>query len=364
MTCINFIQKLFVSDAQSNEQDGGAVAIHGDLAIVSAGGRDIGANVNQGAAYIFHRSDTLWIREATLQASDSGANDFFSNQPGNIVNAVNIFGNTAIVGAFSHDSDVQPNIGSAYIFTRSDNGTWTQTKQLFASDSASDMQFGISVALNDQFAAVAARKNGAVYIFQKSDVTWNYTQKLTSSDAVAIGYGQIALNGTTLIAGAVSDATNRGSAYIFTYDGAQWVQQTKLIPNDGTSGNQFGISVDVYCDHAVVGSWRNTSSNGAAYVFVRSDTIWTQQQKLTASDTNPNKNNARFGTSVTIDGRFITVGASRAASRGKTYLFQRTGSTWSQTDDFQGSDPKNNDQFGFACALNYPYLRFYEDLSG
>jgi hypothetical protein len=87
-------------------------------------------------------------------------------------------------------------------------------------------------------------------------------------------------------------------------------------------GDQFGVSVDIFCDYAIVGASQHNSTQGAAYVFVRSDTTWTQQQKLTGSD-------GRFGRSVTIDGRFISVGAPTLNnSQGQAYLFERTGTTW------------------------------------
>lgn len=351
MSCIDFIQKLFVSDAQSNENDGLAVAIHGDLAIVSAGKRDVGANSDQGVAYIFHKSDTTWLKEATLIASDGGAFDNFGSSSSLDIffrKEVDIFGNMAIVGAMGHDSDTQTNIGAAYIFARSDNGTWTQMQALFAPDGASNSKFGGSVTINDQFAVVTAGGNGSAYIFQKSDVVWNFSQKL--SDTVNLGEYQVAIDDSTIILGAATDASNRGSAYIFTYNGAQWVQQAKLIPSDGAPGDEFGISVDIFCDYAVIGASQKNSGQGAAYVFMRSDTTWTQQQKLTSDS-------GRFGRSVSIDGRFVSVGApSKDTSKGQAYLFKRTGTTWSQIDSFQSSDPSNYDQFGFSLALSYPYL--------
>jgi hypothetical protein len=211
MSCIDFIQKLFVSDAQFGENDGLAVAIHGDLAIVSAGKRDIGSDIDRGAAYIFHKSDTTWLQETTLVASDGGAFDSFSSNSSLDIffrKEVDIFGNMAIVGAMGYDSDTQTNIGAAYIFTRSDDATWSQTQELLSPDGASNSKFGGSVTMNDKFAIVTAGGNGAAYIFQKSDVVWNFFQKL--SDAVSLGEYQVAIDGNTLILGAATDTSNRG----------------------------------------------------------------------------------------------------------------------------------------------------------
>src|SRR5205085_1992319 len=114
----------------------------------------------------------------------------------------------------------------------------------------------------------------------------------------------VGLSGSTAVVGAPGDDTaagaNAGSAYVFVRGGA-WIQQQKLTASDAAAGDQLGVAVSVSGDTAVVGANLDDIpagvDAGSAYVFVRSGGVWTQQQKLTASDAAANDN---FGTSVSV----------------------------------------------------------------
>jgi hypothetical protein len=126
------------------------------------------------------------------------------------------------------------------------------------------------------------------------------------------------------------------------------------VPNDGMTGDEFGYSIDISGNTAIVGAWKSGGLRGAAYVF-RDDGAgnWTQIAKFTANDAMPNDH---FGISVAIDGTTALVGAyfnSMAAPLGgAVYVFEEDAGTWSQVDKLTASDASFNARFGTSVALN------------
>ena len=148
----------------------------------------------------------------------------------------------------------------------------------------------------------------------RSGTTWTQQQKLTASDGASedrFGYS-VSLSGDYALIGAsfVDDnGSESGSAYVFVRSGTTWTQQQKLTASDGAANDHFGYSVSLSGDCALIGAWGDDDSgseSGSAYVFVRSGTTWTEQQKLTASD---GASTDLFGYSVSISGDTAIVGA-------------------------------------------------------
>jgi hypothetical protein len=127
-------------------------------------------------------------------------------------------------------------------------------------------------------------------------------------------------------------------------------KRTKLTASDGATDDQFGHSVAVSDSTAVVGAHGHNSATGAAYVFVRSGTTWSQQAELTASDATAGDD---FGWSVAVSGSTAVVGAQyRNAETGAAYVFVRSGATWSQQAQLTASDGATNAYFGFSVAVS------------
>src|SRR5262245_25668667 len=154
--------------------------------------------------------------------------------------------------------------------------------------------------------------------------------KLTASGGAASdSFGaSIAISGDTVVVGApFATADNKlGAAYIFVRDAMTWTQQQKLTAGDGADSGLFGFSVAIDGDTVVVGSPAPASpwdyGGSAAYIFTRSETTWTQQQKLTGGFQN-------FGSSVAIDGDTVVVGSLFDDSfRGAAYIFSSIAMTW------------------------------------
>jgi hypothetical protein len=369
------VKKLLASDAASGDQFGKSVALSADglTAIVGAHQQDTSPNSNQGAAYVFTLSAGTWTQQQKLLASDLGNNDFF----GDLV-ALSSDGNTALISATSESTSPTAGNGAAYVFTRS-GSTWTQQAKLLASDRASNDFFGESVALSsDGDTAIVGvivedtspnTNNGAAYIFTRTEGVWTQQQKLLASDAATNDYfGQsvaLSADGNTAIVGAYLEdttATDQGAAYVFTRSGGSWTQQQKLLASDAGIENYFGRSVALSSDGntAIVGAdWQSTSpntANGAAYVFTRSGSTWTQQAKLLASDRGTYE---RFGKSVALsaDGNTALIGAeqqstSPASDNGAAYIFTRSGGTWTQKQKLLAPDRASSDFFGISVALS------------
>ena len=258
--------------------------------------------------------------EFKITARDGAAGDEFGL-------SVSIDGDYAIVGAYL-DDDKGSSSGSAYIFRRV--GTvWTQEAKLTASDGAAGDQFGRPVSLSGDYAIVGAyldddkgSASGSAYIFRRDGTVWTQEAKLTASDGAAgdeFGFS-VSLSGDRAIVGAWLDddkGLNSGSAYIFRRDGTVWTQEAKLTASDGAAGDQSGFSVSISGDRAIVSSHGdddNGSISGSAYIFRRVGTVWTQEAKLTASD---GAAGDLFGLlSVSLSGDRAIVGALRDDDKG------------------------------------------------
>ena len=353
------------SDGTSNDVFGWSVAISGDTAIVGAYADDVGANADQGSAWVFSRLGSKWIGpDLTLVAADGAAADYFGSPAA-------ISGDTAIVGADFDDIGLNTDQGSAYIFVRSGT-TWTQQAKLTAADGATNDYFGTSVAISGDTAIVGAPGDdiltridqGSAYVFTRSGTTWTQQAKLTAADGAATDFfgSSVALSGDTAVVGAYGDdfgtSADQGSAYIFVRSGTAWTQQAKLAASDGAAGDNFGTSVTISSDTVIVGALLDTvganTNQGSAYVFVRSGTAWSLQAKLTAAD---GAAFDVFGISVSLSGNTAIVGATAHdiganPDQGAAYVFVRSGTTWTQQARLAAADGAASEYFGSAVALS------------
>lgn len=282
--------------------------------------------------------------------------------------SVSIDGEFAIVGARYQDYDSNgQNIisaaGAVYIF-KNNADNLNQIQKIVSNDRGTNDYFGSAVSLSDNHIIIgSAWENenstgtatlsdaGSAYTFKKVGTTWVQEQKLVPSDretADNFGYS-VALSGTVAVIGAryedhdengLNGVSAAGSAYIFEYLNGNWVQTKKVVASDRAYEAQFGWSVAVYGDFALVGAFQedtdqnhlNSLSNaGAAYLFKKKNGTWTEIQKLTALDRNSGDN---FGISVAISEDNLVVGAffqdydetgqNGLSNAGAAYLFQNS----------------------------------------
>lgn len=301
--------------------------------------------------------------ETELRASDAAESDQFGGGTVPItapLRGVSVSETVALVGAYK-DDNVGTDSGSAYVF-RHDGSTWVQEQKLVASDAAAYDKFGGAVAIDGNVAVVGAfgdnNSAGSAYVFRYNGSTWVEEQKLVASDGASLDWfgGDVAVSGNTIVVGAYRQASYRGSAYVFHYNGTTWTQQQKLLATDGVSGDRFGFSVSVYDDVALLGAYTKKfgtlSSVGAAYVFRYNGSTWIQEQKFLPNDTT--RAYQYFGNSVSFFGNLAVVGAYQDAdlglAAGSAYVFRFGGSTWASEGKLYASDAAQNDYFGFSVS--------------
>ncbi|WP_437292909.1 thrombospondin type 3 repeat-containing protein [Sorangium sp. So ce426] len=343
--------KLYASDTTTgNQHFGNSVAVSGDTAIVGA----FFDGEYGGSAYIFVRSGSTWTQQQKLLPT--GISDYFGW-------AVDIDGDTAVVGAPYEATDV----GAAYIFVRS-GSTWSHQQQLLPRNRTEARSLGYSVAISDDTVVVGAHYGdsdgtdlNAAYVFVRSGSTWTQQQELIRSDGtVANGFGYaVAVSGHTAIVGTPYDddnGTDSGSAYVFVRSGSTWAQQQKLLPRDGAPLDNYGRSIAISGDTAVIGmpfDDDNGTESGSAYIFVRSVGTWTQQQKILPED---GKAADRFGEAVAVAQDMVVVGARRSdsineVSSGAAYVFRRSGTDWMQQQKLAPADGIDEQGFGASVAM-------------
>jgi hypothetical protein len=295
------------------------------------------------------------VSEAKLAPSDPVESQQFGA-------AVAVDGDIALMGA---PADCPMGIyaaGSAYVFTRSSSG-WSQKAKLLASDFAECSQFGCAVAASGDTLVVGAGNDagsvGAVYVFTRNGNTWTQQVKLTPTDPTAArAFGSaVALEGEILVAGAPADAeagANAGAAYVFVRNGTTWSQQAKLLPAAPAPAQAFGSAVAVSGNCVAVGIPRVDEGVGAGsvQVFVRSGDAWLQQAELIAPEVGVD---ARLGWSVAVEGETILAGAPQDSGAGlwagAAYLFTRNAGTWSLSAKLTAEAPQDYDFCGNSVGL-------------
>ena len=367
---ITYPVKLTADDGESGDWFGRRVSISGKYVIAGA----LHDNDDRGSAYIFERSAADWIQQAKLTASSPAAGDQFGC-------SVSISGDNAIVGADRNDYN-GPWSGAAYVFERTNAG-WIQQAMLVPSDGRVGDRFGCAVSISGNYAIVGAywdddngTSSGSAYIFRKEASVWVQEAKLTASDGAKddwFGYA-VSISGNYAIVGSALDDDNgidRGSVYVFRRSGSSWDQQAKLLAGDGDAGDEFGGSVCIEGNSAVIGAIGDDDAgedSGAAYMFVRSGNDWIQQDKLVASDAAAGDH---FGNSVSIDGNYAVVAAvlndQMGAESGSAYIFRREGQSWDQQAKLTAPDAAGQDFFGQGVAIDGSYTVIgapYDDDNG
>jgi FG-GAP repeat len=360
------IAYIKASNAKKDDQFGFTVALSGDGNTLAVGttaadsaAKGINGNqadhsaLNAGAVYVFTRGGGNWLQQAYVKASNAKASDQFGASL-----ALSADGNTLAVGATGESSSAtgvngnqadtsMPGAGAVYVFTRSGT-TWSQQAYVKASntgDKEDGDQFGYSVAL--------------------------------SSDGNTLATGAIAEKSAAT--GINGDQTNKGAdgsgaVYVFTRNGDTWAQQAYVKPwNTTARGALFGYSVGLSGngDTLAVGTYDEDRGKGAVYIFTRTGSTWSQQNRLVASNAEPGDS---LGCSISIsdDGNTVVAGAfdedsllrgiqppnegsndaASDVSTGAAYVFVRNGATWTQQAFIKATNTRLNDQFAWALSLS------------
>ena len=376
---------------------------------------------SSGAVYVYTRGGNGWPQQAYLKASNTGANDQFGYAV-----ALSADGNTLAVSAVYEDSAARGikgnqtdntvgEAGAVYVFMRT-GSAWVQQAYIKASNTGGEEDgdtFGYSVSLtgdgntlavgapsedsaateiNGDQANNAAAGAGAVYVFSRSGNAWAqqaYVKSPTTRGNALFGYSvSLDNSGNTLAAGAFDEDGGKGAVHLFSRAGNTWSHQARLqasnaerqdslgtwvaISDDGNtmaagSLDEDSLLTGVNSGNTAAADQTSDTSAGAAYVFTRAGTMWSQQAFMKASNSGKED---WFGARVALSGDGNTMVATApnedSASRGiggdqkddsaqeagAAYIFSRTGAAWGAPLYFKGADNKQFDEFGSAVALS------------
>lgn len=308
------------------------------------------------------------IEEAKLAASDFSATAQFGYSV-----AIDSTGTRVVVGANQTEPTGVSNSGGCYIFIRN-GSTWTQEAVLVPSGVLTSSFYGNAVAIDSTGTRVvltssniAATNKGSVCIFLRTGTTWAQEAIFTASDTAAGDYFGSAVSmtsdGSRIIVGAHSASNGSiscGAAYIFSRTGTTWTQEKKMQPSDANGNDKYGYAVSISGDgsRAIIGAYSktvNVAAQGEIYIWVRSGTSWSQELALAGPVSTVQM---RFGYSVSMDntGTRVAIGAYSnnvsAVSTGTTYIYLRTGTTWAQEANLSASDYTANMNFGYSVSIS------------
>lgn len=218
------------------------------------------------------------------------------------------------------------------------------------------------MALSGQRVSLRVDDRGARYPVTLDPLIWSQQAKLTSIDELSgdTFSASVAISGDTAVVGSpLSDyyLTNMGVAYVYVRTNAQWTQQQRIIASDYSSSDNFGTSVAISGDTLLIGApyhFGAASSSGQAYVYQRSGSFWGEQAKLTATGAAASD---YFGRSVGVDVDTAIVGAPGVDLTGQTdagaaFVFLRTGTSWALQQKLTAADALASDAFGSAVAVS------------
>ena len=329
---------------------GETLAISGDHLIVGVN-KDDDAGDLSGSAYVFRRGPDGWVQEGNklTAGADAAAKDRFGY-------SVAIDGDYAIVGAIEETGD-RP--GSAYVFRRRTNG-WVRETKLSATDDDTFSDFGVSVAIDGDYAMVGAwgdamgTSSGSVYVFERTDSGWMQVERLVAEDGAEYDYFgvSVAIDGDQAVVG----ATYAG-AYAYRRESAGWVRDgSKLATDLVISANDYVYTEAAISGDRIILGARNDDGDGGAYFFERSSEDWVPDGDEITIQGEGNW----FGRRVAILDDYAVVGAFRDESRGSgagaAYLLHRGTSGWEQQLKFTATDTAEGDWLGIYLALDDTHI--------
>lgn len=334
-------------------QFGVAVDVDTDAGLIAVGSVSSGGTPF-GRAYLFRFNGSNWFEEASFSESSGLPLETYSF-------ALSVSDDLLVVGATNHGS---LNSGRVYAYQDLGGGVWTDLGNVVTSDGMTFDQYGWEIDLDGDLLAVSAisgNGTGKAYAFRYDGIQWAEEDILQPMDLDPVdAFGvSIAVSNELIVVGSLLDDDacpldpdcNSGAAYVFRFDGTNWVQEQKLTANDSGLASLFGASVAVSGDNILVCKVGLDEPQGAAYFFQYDGLQWLQTQKLFASDA---ESGDSLGVSSDLWGDFAVVGAwqddvASVVDAGSAYLFNC--SCTPVTSNFVRGDCNVDSSFNVADAI-------------
>jgi hypothetical protein len=327
--------KLIGTGATSGVYQGRAVSLSADGKTALIGG--YGDSGGLGAAWVWAQHAGTWTQQGSKLVGAGALQPFYYTQvlQGASV-ALDAKGRTAIVGGPGDDDHV----GAVWVWARGIGG-WVQQAKLVGAGAVGRSYQGGSVSLSaDGNTALVggggdSQGTGAAWVWTRGIRGWVQQAKLVGADAVgAAGQGQsvsLSADGNTALVGGGGDSQGTGAAWVWTRSGSIWSQQGPKLIGTGAIGaaRQGRVALSADGNTAAVGGHRDDGGRGAVWVWTRSQGVWTQQAKLIGSGAF----RARQGGSLSLagDGHSLLVGGpDDDAQAGASWVWRRTPGGWIQ----------------------------------
>ena len=320
-----------------------AVSSDGSTIVVSSPGY-----LNQGFVTVYANNAGTVTVQGILQGSNFLSNPYMGSSV-----TISADGNTI---AFGGPDDNSNTAGATWVFTRNSSNTWSQQgNKIVPPISGGGALSGTAVTLtpdgNTLVIGAPGQYSGNVYIYTRSSNVWTQQAMVTPTNGIVGSYGvscghalAISDDGNTIVAGGPNDNGNIGAAWIFVKNGSTWSQQAKLIPSDYILASfivNVGASVAISPDGntVAIGGPLDNLGVGATWIFTRSGTTWTQQVKLigTGGSSYPQQGNALSlkpnGTNYTLLINGNTDGPNSQLTyydSGGVWVYTGSGSSWTQ----------------------------------
>jgi hypothetical protein len=268
--------------------------------------------------------------------------------------AVAMHENTVVIGASGDDDGPVSSKGSAYVFELLSDGHLFQFKQkLTPAGAIAGTLAGRSVAIWGDVIVLGTQTFGA-YVFRFDGSQWVQEQQFDFPEGITQFGFSVAVENDVILVGAPFDGF--GAVYVYRFDGLQWSLEQKLVASDGAPFHEFGRSLAIWNDVVLIGS-RHELTKGAAYVFRHIGEHWVEEQKLVASDGTSFDN---FAWSLSIWENLAVIGTPEednlGSNSGAAYSYRHDGSTWTQQQKLLASNGSASDGFGRACAVHGNHL--------
>jgi hypothetical protein len=284
----------------------------------------VGTHGNEGSARVYRWNGVVWVPEQELTSSTGLSDDWFGS-------SVSVDGDVIVVGAFRDDVTSNANQGSATVF-RWNGATWVEEVKLTAPAGIANGLFGFSVCVDGDVIVVGTYLDdidgntgeGSASVFRWNGASWAHEQKLTALlGASGDNFGwSVAVAGNTIVVGAVRDNiggdVNAGSAKVYNWNGAMWIETQELLSSNGAAFDEFGSSVSIDGDAIVVGAALDDiagpgTGEGSATVFRFTGATWVEEEELIASD---GSTLDKYGAGVCVSQGRVVIGAPLASLPG------------------------------------------------
>ena len=237
------------------------------------------------------------------------------------------------------------------------NNSFFEIQKINGSDANNFSEFGYASDIDGDWAVIGAPQNGngAVHVFKRQGDIWIESQKLTSSDPGTADFfgAAVDIDGNRMLIGAPNDDNVRGidagAFYYFEYDGSTWIEVQKIYTSVSNSGSEFGLSLSLSGNRAVVGVDTKNTFSGSMVVYQFNGENWAYQTQIFSPNTQTDSR--RFARILKVKGDLIAVSDFQDDDQGALYVYEFDAGNWSLVQRLTASDGSLDQNFGTSIDL-------------